>query len=66
VPTPTFDVTARVAIFAVRETFAEVAETLVVLKLLENQAFPPTVRFAPVGTENCPKSVNTVVPILAT
>jgi Zn-dependent protease with chaperone function len=32
--------------FAVRATSIDVARTLVVRKLLENQAFPPTVRFA--------------------
>jgi hypothetical protein len=32
--------------FVVPRTFAEVAKTLFVRKLLENQAFPPTVRFA--------------------
>jgi hypothetical protein len=45
-PTPMFDLTARVAIFAVPVRSVEVAKTLVVRKLFENQAFPPTVRFA--------------------
>jgi hypothetical protein len=40
------DVTARNPIFAVPVRFAEVVKTLVVRKLLENHALPPTVRFA--------------------
>jgi hypothetical protein len=43
---PMFEVTWRFLTFAVALTFAEVAKTLGVVKLLENQTFPPTVRFA--------------------
>jgi hypothetical protein len=40
------EITERVLTFAVPMVFAEVAKTVVVRKLLENQAFPPTVRVA--------------------
>jgi hypothetical protein len=39
-------VTVNTPTFAVPMTFAEVAETLVVRKLFENQALPTTARFA--------------------
>jgi len=44
-PMPIIDVT-RFLTLVVPVTFAEVAKTLVVRKLLENQALPPRVRFA--------------------